>query len=110
MRTFGDIPENHVILLKELIRLEEWFYEFADTIPLLSVGKGLTCIAHDYYAVFMEEEGERLLRLANVYCPGYFKGPILVHIEKDKDFARLINSLRKTEVLDVMISMGFSLD
>jgi hypothetical protein len=107
MKTFGDLPEKDATLFKELVRLEEWFHEHGDTVPLLSVGKGLTCIGHDYYAIYMEEEGERLLKLANVYCPGYFKGPILVHIEKDKDFAKLINNLKKMEAVDVMISMGF---
>lgn len=107
MKTYGDIPIADRILVRELEKLENWFYEHGNTLPVLSIGKGLTCIAHDYYAVWMDEQGERLLKLADVYCPGYFKAPILTHMEKDPDFAKLINNLKQTEALDIMTFMGF---
>jgi hypothetical protein len=107
MKYYGDIPEEHRKLIVELEALENWFNRHSSEIPPLSVAKGFVCIAHDYYFIYLEEEGERFLKLAEKRCPGYFTGPILIHIEKDKDFATLVENLKKVQAIDLMNSLGF---
>ena len=107
MKCYGDIPEDHRILAKELESLERWFLEHGENIPLLSAAKGFTCMSHDYFHLYFEEEGERLLRAADKICPGYFKGPIYTQTEKDESFACLVDGLKKSSALEVMVSLGF---
>lgn len=107
MKTYGDLPEEHAKLVKQLCRMEELLTEYGSKLSPLSISKGLTCIAHDYHAMDMEEEGDRLLRAAEKTCPGYFKGPILVHVDQDRDYYRLVLQLTDTLALETMISLGF---
>lgn len=108
MKVYGDIPEEHRILLEELVLLENYVNGHMKDMPALSVGKGLVCMAHDYYSIEMEEEGERLLLATHKHCPGYFMGPILVHVEIDDQFDYLVKRLRKNPLsLEVMRSLGF---
>lgn len=107
MKAFGDIPEEHSELIKELNVLENWFYENKDKVASLDVAKGFTCMAYDYYAMDFEEEGERLLRIVDKECPGYFKGPIYSHMAKDELFDILVYSLKKTLALDTLYYLGF---
>lgn len=109
MKFYGDISEEHLIAVQELQALEEWFNEHGDTLPILSVSKGMTCIAFDYYSMFMDEEGERFLKQAEQYCPGYFKGPILSHMDKDEEFALLVRLLKDTDAIDLLVRLGFEL-
>lgn len=107
MKVYGDIPADHLELLRELETLELWFNEYGSGIPKLSVAKGMTCMAHDYFKIEMEEEGERLLKNAEKHYPGYFKDPIRAHVKKDKEFAQLVKQLKDTLALDIMVSLGF---
>jgi hypothetical protein len=107
MKYYGDIPKEHQELVKELERLENWFTEHDTTIHPLMAAKGLTCMAHDYYAINMEENGEDLLNRANKYYPGYFKNEIFVHLNKDPEYLMLVVNLINTEARDTMISLGF---
>lgn len=52
-----------------------------------------TCMAHDWYQIDMEEEGNRLLLKAEQVCPGYFKGPVIQHQLENPNFDRLIKNL-----------------
>ena len=107
MKVYGDIPADHLELINELETLENWFNEHGSELPILLAAKGFTCMAHDYFIMEIEEEGERLLRLADKHCPGYFHGAILIHIEKHSEFAYLVKSLKSTLALETMISLGF---
>jgi hypothetical protein len=107
MKYFGDISEEHRELVKELEALEKWFNEHGNDLPAGAIAKGMTCIAHDYFCMEMEETGERFLKEAEKHCPGYFKGPIFVHIDKDSDFRHLIKQLKKTLGYETMVSLGF---
>lgn len=108
MRSYGDMSEEHAHLLNELIDLEGWFNQNGIEIDSAITAKGLTCMAHDYcYILFMEEEAERLLRLAEKYCPGYFKGPIYDQIQKHSEFKELVYNLKGTIALDYMKDLGF---
>lgn len=107
MRTYGEMPASHAVLLEELIRLEEFFIKGRINIPPLLQSKGLVSMAHDYYQIFMEEEGERLIGMAIGITPDYFKGPIHDHMEKDAIFNQVIYQLEGTHAIDLMITLGY---
>lgn len=106
-RYYGDIPAEHLKLVEELQYLERLVNAHIEDFPSLALGKGFVCSAHDYYSIFMDEEGERLLKLVDQHCPGYFYAPILIHMASDNEFNKLIQGLKKTAALEVMISLGF---
>ena len=107
MRYYGDIPIDHRELSEELVQLELWLNERIKEFPILDVAKGMVCISHDYYSMEMEEEGDRLINIAEKHCPGYFKGPIYVHMEKDETFEYLVSKLRKSLAAELMATYGF---
>jgi hypothetical protein len=108
MRYYGDIPAIDLRLLEELQTLEKWFDDHGSSLPVIPVAKGMTCVAFDYYFAEFEEEGDRLIRRAEKICPGYFKGPIHVDVEKDAEFAMLVVMLKKTLGYQLIKSLGFS--
>ncbi len=109
MKSYGDMPEHHKRLVEELTLLEEWFYEHGSTLPILVVAKGMVCIAHDYYTMDMEEEGDRLLFLTDKHCPGYFRAPIIVHTQDDLEFFYLVEYLKLSMALEIMEYLGFQI-
>ena len=107
MKYFGDIPQIHLNLIEELETLEEWFNSEGASISKLGAAKGHTCMAHDYYRMSMEEEGKRLLNIAEKLHPGYFRGPIWDHASTDSEFKVLVFNLMKDEFsLKDMQSLG----
>lgn len=58
-----------------------------------------TCLAHDWYQLAAEEEGNRLLLKAEKVCPGYFKGPVIEHQKEDADYDFLVKNLTHTLIL-----------
>ena len=107
MKYFGDIPIEHLELLKELQGLEALVDLHLNDFPLLALAKGFTSIAHDHYTMDMEEEGDRLIHRAEKSYPGYFKDPIHVHMEKDPLFGILVGRLKDTLGYDLIKSLGF---
>ena len=107
MRTFGEMPVAHAVLLEELIKLEEFFTRGKDQIPDIMQSRGLVSMAHDYYQIYMEEEGERLIVMAVETTPDYFQRGIYDHMEKDAAFNQLIYQLEGTRALDLMITLGY---
>lgn len=107
---FGDIPPDHLELLRELQDLEAWFKDSNGIeIPPLTAAKGFVAMAYDYYSMYFSEEGYRLLETADILYPGYFMGPITEHAKNDKDFRTLFNILKKTpESLEVMRLLGLN--
>jgi hypothetical protein len=107
MKYFGDIPKKHKDLLEELQLLERLIYKHKNTISVLEFSKHYVCLAHDYYMLSMEEEGDRLILLAEDASPGYFIAPILSHAKRDKYFGIIVEQLQLTLALDLMKSLGF---
>jgi hypothetical protein len=64
-------------------------------------------MAHDYYQLDMEEEGDRFIDRAEKLYPGYFRGPIFEHAEKDADYCQLVRQLQETLGLEIMKAFGF---
>jgi hypothetical protein len=106
MKYFGDIPQKHLDLVKDLTELEDWFEEHGKSIKPEMAAKGFVSMAHDYIFMDMEEQGERLLKRAEQVYPGYFKEKIQEH-RKSSDFDELVNNLTKTLGFDLMKSYGF---
>lgn len=107
MKSYGDIPIEHRNLVEELETLERWFNVEGGGVPPILAAKGMVAMSADYYSMEMEEEGDRLLNNAEKYYPGYFKGPIYTHMNKDNEFGHLVYILMKSEGLKTMHSLGF---
>jgi len=107
MKYFGDIPAEHLELLKTVQSLEALVDAHLKDFPPLALAKGFTSIAHDYYGIEFEEEGDRLIQRAEHYYPGYFKKPIHIHMEKDPLFNILVHRLKDTLGYDLIKSLGF---
>ena len=107
MRYYGDIPIQHLELVKELEILEDWFNENGDGVPPKAAAKGAVCMAHDYFSMEMEEEADRLLIMAEKQYPGYFKKQIHDDALKDKDFNTLVENLKRSIGLGTMKLLGF---
>lgn len=107
MKYYGDIPVAHLEILKDLEMLEAWFNKNQNRISPLMASRGMVLMAHDYYSMDMEEEGDRFLRLADTISPGYFKGPILCHMEEFKEVWQIVEQLKKTLGLELMVKLGF---
>ena len=95
MRSFGDLSEKHKKLTEELYKYER-ILDTKDAQNGMSKedrAKCYVCVAHDFYQMDMEEEGERLILKAEKVCPGYFKGPVIQHQKESPDFDNIIKNL-----------------
>ena len=108
MKYYGDIPQKDRELVEELERLEHWFDDHMKTVDSEKVAKGFTCLAHDYYALFMEEEGDRLIRRAEYVCTDYFRGRIYEQAKRDREFNDVLGSLTLSHGMDLMKKFGFN--
>jgi len=109
MKSYGDIPLAHRLILEDLVEMESWLTTYGDEIPMLTAAQGRVCLAYDYYCIEMEEEGDRLITSAEKVCPSYFKGAIQAHMNSDGEFRRLVELLKNTPGADLMKSLGFSM-
>lgn len=107
MKYYGDMPAEHVDLVKQLQALEDWFTKQGEGIPALSASKGFVAMAHDYYTLYMEEEGDRLIDMAEDSYPGYFEGSIHYHMDKDSDYKKLVKALESSLGFGLMLSYGY---
>ena len=107
MKSYGDIPEESLFLAEELKLMEHYLLQHKDELTMLNSAKGYVCIAHDYYSIDFEEEGDRLIIAADKLCPGYFKGPIYSQTNQDPYFYCLVDQLVDSLGLDLMKSLGF---
>lgn len=103
----GDIPTKDREIIKEVITLESWLEKYKSGLPTLSIAKANVCLAHDWYAVHLEEMGDLFINKAEKVCPGYFKAPIFVQMKNDPEYCKLIYQLTHTLGLDLMLSLGF---
>lgn len=95
MKLLGDVPEEHKELAKQLLETENYFDQ-KDLEHLVANeirAKAYVCLAHDWYQIGCEEEGEKLLLKAEKVCPGYFKEIMVKHTEEDSDFNLVVKQL-----------------
>lgn len=107
MKYFGDIPAEHLETLNELVKLEDWFFTNGDTIAPSMAAKGFVSMSHDYFSMFMDEEGDRMLNIAESSCKGYFKKKIIEHRNADGSYDYLVECLKNTSGIKLMKSFGF---
>jgi hypothetical protein len=95
VKLLGDVPEEHKQLAQELQEAEEYWDErlAKKKAPLELLAKAYVCLAHDWYDIGCEEDGQRLLEKAEGTCPGYFKEVMLEQAEQDPDFDHLVRRL-----------------
>lgn len=92
MKNPGDMPDEHRSLATALL-LQETIVRQDRSLSKERKAQGYTCLAHDWYDIDLEEEGNRLLLSAEATCPGYFKTTINQQTEADADFAFLVERL-----------------
>lgn len=108
MKFYGDIPQHHKELVKELQELEEQLNYYLPIGDLCDYAKGMTCLASDYASMDMEEESIRLINIAEKAYPGYFKKKIYDHAKEDRDYLTLILSIKNPIALEHMRNLGFN--
>lgn len=92
MRNPGDMPDEHRSLATALL-LQETIVGQDGSLSKEEKAQGYTCLAHDWYDIDLEEEGNRLLLKAEAECPGYFKTTINQQTKADSMFAFLVERL-----------------
>jgi hypothetical protein len=93
MNYHGDIPEEHRQWMEELQEMEAHYTANMAVYPLDRIAQAYVCCAHDWYDLECEEDGERLLKLAEAVCPGYFLNYMPQHMMEDELYALLVNQL-----------------
>ena len=91
MKSGGDLTESQKQQGAELTKFER----LVENDPYTPDRKAqmYTCLAHDWYQLDMEEEGNSLILKAEKVCPGYFKGPVIQHQLESPDFDTVIKNL-----------------
>jgi len=93
------LPKEHLQLIAELETMEAFFMNK----DLLStpeiIAQSLTCLAHDWIQLGLEEKGHELLLKADKICPGYHKNKMLDHMKQDPSYDTLVKSLANELVL-----------
>jgi hypothetical protein len=91
MQSGGDLSQKQREQSVELIKFEHLVDH--DAYPIERKAQMYTCLAHDWYQLDMEEEGNRLVLKAERVCPGYFRGPVIQHQLESQDFDTVIKNL-----------------
>ena len=108
MKTYGDMPQDHAERLKEMDTLLDFLMLNKEALPHLKFSKSMVCIAHHYFQMDMEEEGEKYLKFAADHSPGYFMAPMFSETKKDELFDHLVHNLTENSfALKVMTDLGF---
>lgn len=93
MKVAGDISADDREWMEQLEEQEAFFDSKYDTSPLRILAKAYVCLAHDWYQLGLEEEGNRLLEKAEKFCPGYFKDLLPEDIKEDEMYDFLVKNL-----------------
>lgn len=86
----------HVANLEEM---EEVFTAKDSVFVPVLVARALTCLAHDYVEMGLEEKGHELLLKADKIFPGYHGEQMKKDMDKDPEFAILVRSLSMELIL-----------
>ena len=92
MKLAGDLTKKQKAQAQELTEFER-LVDHDSAYPKDRKAQIYTCLAHDWYQLDMEEEGNRLVVKAEKVCPGYFKGPVIQHQKENPDFDIVIKNL-----------------
>jgi hypothetical protein len=91
MKLAGDVPKE---VQDQADQLSD-FEKLVDGDPYSHERKAqlYVMLAHDWFMMDMEEEGERLLYKARGICPGYFAGAMIQHQVENANFATIVKNL-----------------
>lgn len=101
MKFAGDISKEDRELALALSEAEQEV-DSDKLLPNVRKAQIYTCLAHDWYDICMEEEGNRLILKADKVFPGYFKDMVVQHMEEDENFEHIIKSIT-SELLQIMV-------
>lgn len=93
MKIAGDISESDREWMKQLEEQEAFWDSKYDTAPLRILAKAYVCLAHDWYQLGVEEQGNSLLEKAESACPGYFKYLLPEDTKDDETYDFLVKNL-----------------
>lgn len=92
MKIFGDVTEHERATADGLSRMEAVLVR-NKKLSKANQAKGYVYIIYHWYAMGMEEEGNRLLKKIDEVCPEYFKKHLKTHMEKDEKYKELVMNL-----------------
>lgn len=89
---FGDVTEQDKTNADGLSRMEAMLVN-KKNLSKINRAKGYVYITYHWYALGMEEEGNRLLQQINDVCPDYFRKHLKKHMETDAKYNDLVINL-----------------
>jgi len=91
LKLSGDVPKEHIELADQLEQMER----LIETDPYSDERKAqiYVYLAHNWYKMGCEEEGNRLLVKADRVFPGYFKETVIKHQLEDETFDYIVKSI-----------------
>lgn len=91
MKLIGDVPKEIQDQADQLTDFER----LVDSDPYSNERKAqlYLMLAHDWFMLNVEEEGQRLIYKALDVCPGYFGEPMIQHQVENPNFAIIIKNL-----------------
>ena len=102
MKLFGDVSDSDKVLSYSLEELEREI----DTNKSMSkqlMAKCYVCLAHDWLALYADEEAIRLIERAESIFPDYFTGQIYVHAEQDESYKDIV-----VRIGDLLLEMAIN--
>lgn len=100
---YSGLPKEHVDLVIQLEQMERFLTQPDSLFPPATVAKALTCLAHDYAQVGLEERCHALLLKADKIFPGYHGLQMKQDMAEDPEFAKLVQSFA-AELLLIALS------
>lgn len=92
MKFGGDVPVGDRKISKQLVEFEKEV-DNDDSYPNEKRAQLYVCMAHDWYDLNMEEDGDRLLLKAEAICPNYFRDHITPQMIENEKFEILIKRI-----------------
>lgn len=91
MRLLGDVSERDRKVAEQLVEFEPQIQN--GNYPKEKQAQMYVCLAHDWFQLELEEEGNRLILKAERTCPGYFKNVMMNQTLRDEAFDLVVKSL-----------------
>ena len=89
---YGDVSEEDKALTTKL-KNHEKSLELDKVLTKDQRAYSYVCLAHDWYAMGMEEEGHALLAKAEKACPGYFKNYMVKQTQSNPNFNLIVRNI-----------------
>jgi len=99
-KLLGDVSDSDRKIAEQLVEFEPQIDR--GEFPIEKKAQMYVCMAHDWYQLGLEEEGNRLILKAEQTCPGYFKNTMLKQTVGDESFDFLVKSLTR-ELVSLLI-------